>query len=359
MAFTFIHLLFWICVFIVWAQLVKAMYSFEDGSDETHYVRLDPNWRIALSRWLPQGPKRNHPILLAHGLAANRTTFDLTEEYSLARALAAQGYDVWCLELRGHGKSDRANMFAGRHFGWTVDDYFTGEIPLAIQHILEKTGQPRVHWIGHSLGGLLLYAMMARREDAKLRSGICIAGSIDYSASKSQYHMFAKLKAGARWVPAGPIHWLTNLTAPFTQRFKNSLEAFNYWQSNTPDRPARILQANNFHPVSSGVLIQMASLFEGGGFKSADGKVRYIDGVPQSKLPVFALAGDEDRQCPADAVKLGFEHVASPDKQYKCYGIENGEPDHYGHFDLIIGKRAKDEVYPDILKWLADHDAPA
>jgi hypothetical protein len=36
--------------------------------------------------------------------------------------------------------------------------------------------------------------------------------------------------------------------------------------------------------------------------------------------------------------------------------LEHGHGDHYGHFDLLMGRRAVEEVFPTIDAWLAEAD---
>jgi hypothetical protein len=38
------------------------------------------------------------------------------------------------------------------------------------------------------------------------------------------------------------------------------------------------------------------------------------------------------------------------------FGKNLGQADHYGHFDLLLGKRVVDEVFPVIETWLVQHD---
>lgn len=77
-------------------------------ADELHYVTV-PNslWRLALWRYTPspQGPNRNHPLLLLSGVGTNAIGYDLAPESSFARYMCSQGFDTWILEVRGTGLS--------------------------------------------------------------------------------------------------------------------------------------------------------------------------------------------------------------------------------------------------------------
>jgi hypothetical protein len=40
----------------------------------------------------------------------------------------------------------------------------------------------------------------------------------------------------------------------------------------------------------------------------------------------------------------------------RVFGPEHGHADHYGHFDLLVGRNAVREVFPHIDRWLDEHD---
>jgi hypothetical protein len=52
-----------------------------------------------------------------------------------------------------------------------------------------------------------------------------------------------------------------------------------------------------------------------------------------------------------EAVREAYEKAGSTDKIFKIFG--NEEPDlHWGHCDLICGKRAPDITWPYMLNWM-------
>ena len=64
------------------------------------------DWRSAPGSREP--PERRPPVLLVHGLSANRWTMDSgVEGFSLAAHLARAGFRTFSLDLRGHGDSRR------------------------------------------------------------------------------------------------------------------------------------------------------------------------------------------------------------------------------------------------------------
>jgi pimeloyl-ACP methyl ester carboxylesterase len=334
--------------------LLGRRYRVARDSDELHRVATSDGLHVALSRYRPAAPSRRHPVVLCHGVGANRATFDLAPEVSLARGLAAQGYDVWSLELRGYGRSERAAP-GDRRYRWTFDDHVLRDVPAALARVRRESGRERVHFIGHSMGGLVLYAHLARGGES-IRSGVAIGASLDYSGSSSQLRRIHHLLPLVGWAPAVPLGPLSVLLAPLTGRVVNPIETFNWWLPNFDARLTRRLVAGGTDSIAVGVLKQLRSAMYPGGLRSSDGAFAYCDGLGAVTAPLLALAGDQDRQCPPEAARATVDALGSAERKLVVLGLEGGQASHYGHFDLITGRRAADEVFPIIYDWLAAHD---
>jgi hypothetical protein len=59
-----------------------------------------------------------------------------------------------------------------------------------------------------------------------------------------------------------------------------------------------------------------------------------------------------------EAIKRTYERLAQGCQAHRLvvFGTESGQPEHYGHFDLLLGKRVAEEVFPEIAHWLRRHD---
>ncbi len=303
-------------------------------------------WRIALHRYRGRGKKRRYPVVCCHGLASNHIAFDVAPEASLARHLAQRGYDVFLLDLRGHGASER------RGFGWAFEHYVEQDLPA----VLDAIGP--AHWIGHSMGGIVALAYLAGGGD-QLASVVTVGSAIDYSGSPSGFHRLLPLRRLLALVPAIPVHSLARLSAPLVGRLPNPYEQFNVWPSNCDPLLFRRICQRGFHAVSSPVMAQLVTAMLPGGLQSLAG-APYVTRLSSVKTAVLALAGSRDAQCPPQAVAHTVGALPSC-AALRVFGREQGHQDHYGHFDLLIGRRAKIEVFPHIDKWLDanDSDAPA
>jgi pimeloyl-ACP methyl ester carboxylesterase len=341
---------------IIWNCLWRWLYPVRTGPDEIHFVTTEDNCRIAVSRFCPKNPNGRHPIILCHGTGVNALLFDIVPESSLARFLANAGWDVWALDLRGHGHSQKPNplwrLRGDDGYTWDVDSHLKLDIPAAISLVLETTGAPQVHWLGLSKGANLIFAFLAVGDQKKIKSAIPVAGSLDFSGSGSDYEKLLRYRTLLNLVPRVPTKWFANLMVPFTGMFTNRLEKFLYWPGNITPLVAKTFHAHGFEDIAPGVLRQQATLFDPGGMRSRDDVTHYFDHLGKVETPILCITGDRDYQCPTSATKKSFDAVSSSTKEFVTFGKEQGHKEHYGHMDLIAGRHASVDVYPTILNWL-------
>jgi len=88
----------------------------------------------------------------------------------------------------------------------------------------------------------------------------------------------------------------------------------------------------------------------------------YTEHLHRFTTPVLVIAGKGDNLAHYQDVQYGFDHVGSKDKTLVVFA-KNGKDAkgrvfssfNYGHLDLNLGKKAKEEVYPVIHQWLQHH----
>ena len=54
-----------------------------------------------------------------------------------------------------------------------------------------------------------------------------------------------------------------------------------------------------------------------------------------------------------------FDRLASADKTWRVFGLDQGDHADYGHVDLCNGDHAAEDVYPYITAWLLERLATA
>lgn len=100
---------------------------------------------VELAR-LELGAPASDAVLLVHGFSQNRQAFLRGE---IPDRLVKAGFQVVLAELRGHGASERP-------VSWGLAEHLHFDLPA----LLGSIEADRVHYVGHSMGGMLGYAAL-------------------------------------------------------------------------------------------------------------------------------------------------------------------------------------------------------
>jgi len=321
------------------------------GEDELLFAETADGWRLALARRHPRALSRKLPVLLVHGIAANRGALDFVlERWSLAAHLAAAGFDCFALDLRGHGAS-RSSPAARKD--WTFDDYLRLDVPAALAAVRNATGSKRVLWVGHSQGGLIGMAACAAYPDA-VAGLVALAAPAFFGAQRS-------LKLFLRF---GVL-----LAFRFSRFFARSLAPFSgYWHPPLSEiaingrnvtRPVyRRVLANVVENIPCGVLRQFARWIATDTFASLDGSLDYRADLARCRQPALFLGGAGDRIAPP-AVLERLARAWGGEKVVAVVGLASCACCNYGHSDLLFGQAAPEEVFPLVQDWLVAQDSRA
>lgn len=250
-------------------------------------------------------------------------------------------------------------------YDWDFDHYLEEDVPAAIDYIKQQTvtKDGKLLAIGHSMGGILLYAMVSKCEfegaDPELAAIVTLASSVDYTTSNSSLKLLVPLADPAEMlrVPAIPLGTLLSTTYPISSRAPYILSLLRSQISAKDMMDPELLSKlilNNFCTVPAKVLLQLATAFRDGGLRNRAGTFFFKEHLRKIKVPVLALAGDEDLICPPEAVYETVKAIPQHLVTYKVFGKPEGP--HYAHYDLVGGRKAVHEVYPCIIEFLSQHD---
>ncbi len=138
------------------------------------------------------------------------------------------------------------------------------------------------------------------------------------------------------------------LVAPVLARLNDPLAGFNFHPGNAESALVRAVYANAFGPIPTALLISLSTALEPGGLKSRSGE-SYQSLAATLNIPLLMIAASDDRQCPLPA----FEATAAATRAKTLrFGASYGHQAEYGHFDLVLGRTAPDEVWPALVSWL-------
>ena len=316
-------------------------------SYKTISLRTEDDCPISLHKFSLDDKTSKSPVLLVHGYAANGHMWNPpTQDGHLAAFLARKGYIVYAIDLRWR---------QGRpHRDWNTDDYVLFDIPTAINFMEKDTGRSGVHWIGHSMGGLLGYMYQALNGSANIVSHT-VLGSPGFVGAGSHAHLVKLSKA---FIKIASLASNTGRLDRLPPQIMASLVAMNFFAAN-PTNPFikkyhfSEFQTKNFlGNVSYGESMQMTYLASTKGLVSPHYLFNYSDLASNIESPLLAIAGDRDFVVPPKLVKKGFDAVGTKHKRYLRLGKSRGCLTSYGHLDLIMGPNCDKEVWPKILSWV-------
>jgi len=284
------------------------------------------------------------PVLLVHGFGQNRYAWHLPSR-SLANHLAKAGFDVFNLDLRGHGRS--------RHFGakrcTSVSDYFLEDLPAAVEEVLSLSGQRPIWVVGHSLGGLVAYGGAPRLTGAI--AGVASFGSPYHftrgSASLQAIAMFMRALAilHVRPNPALPLKPV-GLTLSSLRRVVESplyVAPLRGWHKGALE--PHVLAEHMRLAFDRAGLAEMFDMFKWARDKKFGGKHADVaDRFEAMDLPLLVVAGTNDDLAPPNGVRPAFTLSRSRDKTYRALPL--------GHIDLLVGRDAPRSSWPLLSEWI-------
>lgn len=322
-----------------------------------HFALTVDGWKIALHHYRPPGgPRVGHPpILLCHGLGANRYNLDAPGGLSLARWLCKRGFDCWVIELRGAGESSRPRLLNRLRYNWTFDDHVQKDIPAVFDTIERLTGSREVHWIGHSMGGMVAYAYLMTQDPTRIRSLMAIASPAFAHLSHPFFDRILGFRHVIKLLPRLPYSTPGKLLAPIIPLFKYTTGRLVANPKNMRNSDFQKLAFLVPQDLPTSLLAQVADWYATGEFKGAKGVVRYDQLFDRVKVPTLLVSGAADRLTPTKDIQHVFDRIGSADKKLLQFGRESGCRYDYGHIDLVLGQYAPREVFPHLLAWLEAH----
>jgi pimeloyl-ACP methyl ester carboxylesterase len=338
---------------VLWVLGVRWWYRLRTTPPERLKVRCQDGWELTVHERRAPHRRFEEPVLLCHGLAANRCTFDFEPPYSIAHYLAEAGFDCFSVEWRGISYSERPPK--GRRWpDVTVDELISQDGPALIELALARTGAKRAFWVGHSLGGLVGYAVAQGPAGTKL-AGLLALGSPVFFPPDALLRRLIHMGARLSWPWGFRNEWLSQTLAPFLGHVTLPLSDVIINPKHILPPIQRKVYANMMSSMSSNVLRQFQDWIDHDAFRSFDGSVDWRAGLAKLSLPVMVMGGSSDRLASSKNLRAQYELVGSTDKMLHIFGCDRGDKMDYGHGDLLFGTGAPFEVYPEIRDWLAAH----
>lgn len=267
--------------------IVKYGYPLEE-----HRVVTDDRYLLTVFRIPRLGP----PVLLMHGLEGSADDFVLAgPESGLAYLLADEGYDVWLGNARGNKHSrhhEHLKPTDGSFWDFSWHEIGLYDLPSMIDYILNKTGNEKVIYIGHSQGTTSFFVMASLKPEYNNKTSVMIA--------LSPVAFMTNVKS--------PLIRLLAPGGPFLHTITNNIGVQELFSDNVVLRALRRVMCEN--SAMAAILCATNTMFLLGGFS--------FDHLNVTNLPVILS------HLPAGAATKQFAHygqgVVSTDFRQFDYG---------------------------------------
>ena len=288
-------------------------------------------------------------VVLLHGYGQNRYAWHLPSR-SFFNHLVKAGFDVFNLELRGHGRS----RHLGAHPPSQVSAYVREDVPAAIEEVRKLSGHRPVFLLGHSLGGLVAYASAATLGDAI--GGVTTLGS-PYQFTQGSWTLATlgtAMLALDRRVPLGhggfelkPLMEAVRLLRGFVESpiFPLPIRGFVPGSLEPQILSQHMALAMDLGSVAvlRNMFLSAAEARRGG--QCLGGLSEFADAFEaRTDLPLLVVAGTKDDLAPPPSVEPAFARSRSLDKTYRTFPR--------GHLDLLVGRESPQTVWPLVQAWL-------
>ncbi len=288
-------------------------------------------------------------VLLVHGFGQNRYTWHSSRR-SFSSFLAAEGWDVFNVDLRGHGRSRKFGAPMPRN----LDEYIQEDMPAFVEEALAISGRASLFLVGHSMGGLISYSVAGSGLRSRVAGLATIGSPYRFGQGSAMLLALRELAAllGVTGVfdanPALPVRLIgrhlykraalldsSALPMPIRGWVPGGMEQ---------DVIAEFLR-RSFEHTTLAIALDIFKAGRGDGWKSLDGMTEYGTAFELLDRPLLVVAGTEDHLAPPDSVRPAFEASRSSDKTYRAFP--------FGHIDLVMGREATTTVWPLVRDWLA------
>lgn len=308
-------------------------------------------WTLVLQHYSAP-PRADAPVIvLVPDLYENGRVYDLDDEHSLARRLAAADLGVVVAELRGQGLSEKPAWWNDRRADWTFEAHVQQDLSAIVKAVKERYRREKIILAGHGLGGLACFAYAAAHpEDVAALAGWGVA---DGFGPLNGLHRALLVRVDhLALLGAVPTRKGATAAAPVVGTRESLFDVLLCNGRSLKRETIARYYAQALEPMSIGVARQAARWAERNEWTSYDGRTDYRAGLPSLVCPVLLMSGGQNNLFPAVAAREMLDRIGSAKKRHRVFDRANRYADDYGHAGLLIGKEADHEVGEYFLQWV-------
>jgi polyhydroxyalkanoate synthase len=243
-------------------------------------------------------------------------------------------------------------------------DYADRFILECLEAIALETEARRVFLAGHSLGGALA-AIFASLHPESVQGLILLGSPLNFGKDAGD---FAPLIMGpfpaqlptALWtdVPGSFLSTVSSLVSPMSFVWARWID----WLKSLPDAEAREthLRVNRWSldeaPLSGKLFQEMIELlYRENRFITGMLEIRGQRAAPERiQAPILSVVDARCRVAPPESILPFHDVVRSVERRVLFYGGDTGVA--IQHVGMLVGRRAHQHLWPEVLKWIHEHE---
>ena len=312
-------------------------------------------WKLAFRRIAPAATvsTARRPVLIVPGYGMNSFIFGFHPRgLSLEAYLASRGLEVWSVDLRAQGLSEKEPGDPRGDAPFGLAELAIDDVGTALIHVLRETHdrEKRIDLIGCSLGTSLVFAHLACVRDAPVASVVSMGGLVTWTKVPPLVRALFYSPRLAGSVRLTGTRKLAGFALPTLARFAPGfLSMYLHTRSTDIGDAATMIQTvEDPNPTINREIAEWIArrdlVIRNVNVSRALGGMRY---------PFLCVVANQDGIVPPETARAPFDEIGSEDKEL----LEVGDQDlPIAHADLFLSTGAQERIFAKIADFLIARD---
>ncbi|MGC4120383.1 MAG: alpha/beta fold hydrolase [Myxococcales bacterium] len=318
-----------------------------------HLVPNDDGWLLALNQtWEPARlVRKRRPVVIVPGYGMNSFIYSYHPSgVSLEGFLAEAGLEVWRADLRAQGSSVRV----GGGDDYAIEDLALTDLGAASKGILERTHTKadRLDMLGGSLGGTLVLAHVAMRQEHRVTTIVCMGSPVRWEKVHPVLKVASLAPAVVGMLPFRGTRKLATVALPLLARYTPWLLSI-YMNPEITDTSAAKEMARTVEDPNRHVNRQIARWV-----REKDlvlGTVNLSKAVERVTNPLLVVLATGDGIVPPETAAWPYHHSGAKAKKLVEVGSQTVA---MAHADMFVSRHAHERVFAPIRDWILEQHVP-
>ena len=339
-----------IIIILIFSISCSNLYRSEILPDKDFYTKTTDGRKIHIAYFEPRTQvHKKIPVVLCHGLGVSGKFWYLNKQTSLSLFLAERGFKVFVPDMRETGLSisDLKNRY-----NFTFDDY-SKDVSAIIEFVKNETGQDKVHWVGHSMGGIVIYLFVTKYSDEPIETFTAVSSpysmenQLGFTKLVKKYHKeISDFLNRFDYIPLEhPAAFFSPFAGVITLKFFEK-HIWNY--ENVEEITKKLAASNIVANMNTNVAKKFVNVFLG--------KEEFGFDLKKLTKPSLFIAGSYDFLALPQSVREAYKNTSAKKKKFVLASKSNGFSTDYGHGDILYAKSSRSEIFPLILDHLENYD---